>query len=163
MPSLSFVLPHWLYWATLAIFPLIAMYLLSRQRRNPPDRRPSLFIAYMFWFLAGYLGIHRFYVRSVWGVIFIPAFLAIIYCNTQIREVRDDESRTFAALEQAQSAVERGRPREGIESTPESKAERERAQSEVVKSDAEYQAAKAVRDQWKQYASIGAIALAVAL
>src|SRR5436190_9913352 len=139
MPSLSFVLPHWLYWATLLIFPLIATYLVSRQLRNPPDRRPSLFIAYLFWFLSGYLGIHRFYLRSAWGFAFIPVFLAIIYCNTQIREVRDDESRTFAAMEQAQSAVERARPREGVEPTPESKAELERAQAEVGKSDAEYQ------------------------
>ena len=163
MPSLSFVLPHWLYWATLAIFPLIAMYLLSRQRRNPPDRRPSLFIAYMFWFLAGYLGIHRFYVRSVWGVIFIPVFLAIVYCNTQIREVRDDESRTFAAMEQAQVAVERARPREGVEATPEMKAEAERANADLRRADAEYQIAKAIRDTWKNRASIGAIVLAVLL
>src|SRR5438034_10483040 len=143
MPSLSFVLPHWLYWVTLAIFPLIAMYLVSRQRRNPPDRRPSLFIAYLFWLLSGYLGIHRFYLGSGWGSGFIPVFLAIIYCNTQIREVRDDESRTFAAMEQAQSAVERARPREGAESTPESKAELERAQADLRKSESEYQTAKA--------------------
>jgi TRAP-type mannitol/chloroaromatic compound transport system permease small subunit len=163
MPSLSFVLPHWLYWATLAIFPLIAMYFVSRQRRNPPDRRPSLFIAYLFWFLSGYLGIHRFYLRSGWGFIFIPVFLAIIYCNTQIREVRDDESRTFAAMEQAQTAVERARPREGIEATPEIKAELERAQAALRQTEGEYQTAKAVRDEWKNRASIGAIVLAVML
>src|SRR5438105_14313129 len=104
MPSLSFVLPHWLYWATLLIFPLIAMYLLSRQLRNPPDRRPSLFIAYLFWFLSGYLGIHRFYLRSGWGFVFIPVFLAMIYCNTQIPDVGDDESRPLAALAPAARA-----------------------------------------------------------
>ena len=163
MPSLSFVLPHWLYWATLLIFPLIAMYLLSRQRVRPPDQRPSLFIAYLFWFLAGYLGIHRFYLRSSWGVVFIPVFLAIIYCNAQIREVRDDESRTFAAMEQAQAAVERARPREGAEPTAESRAELDRAQAELNKNDAEYRAAKSIRDEWKRYASIAAIVLAVML
>ena len=163
MPSLSFVLPHWLYWVMLLIFPLIAMYLLSRQRRNPPDRRPSLFIAYLFWFLSGYLGIHRFYLRSGWGFVFIPVFLGIIYCNTQIREVRDDESRTFAALEQAQAARERARPREGIEPTPESKAELEHAEAEVRTLDADYQKAKGIRDHWKSLASGGAIALAVML
>src|SRR5437763_8460321 len=163
MPSLSFVLPHWLYWATLLLFPLIAIYLLSRQRRHPPDRRPSLFIAYLFWFLSGYLGIHRFYLRSGWGFIFIPVFLAIIYCNTQIREVRDDESRTFAALEQAQEVLERARPREGAEPTPEGKAEFDRAQAEVRTLDVDYQKAKAIRDDWKNRASIAAIALAVML
>ena len=163
MPSLSFVLPHWLYWATLGTFPLIAIYLMSRQRRSPPDRRPTLFIAYLFWLLSGYLGIHRFYVRSSWGIIFIPVFLAIIYCNSQIREVRDDESRTFAAFEQAQVAVERARPREGVEVTPEMKTEVERADAELRKSEGEYEKAKGVRDTWKNRASIGAIVLAVLL
>ena len=163
MPSLSFVLPHWLYWVTLAIFPLIAMYLMSRQQRHPPDRKPSLFIAYLFWFLSGYLGIHRFYLRSGWGFVFIPVFLGIIYCNTQIREVRDDESRTFAAMEQAQSAVERARPREGVEPTPENKAELDRAQADFGKANSEFQTAKAVRDEWKYRASIAAIVLAVML
>jgi len=163
MPSLSFVLPHWLYWATLVVFPLVAIYLLSRQRAHPPDRRPSLFIAYLFWLLAGYLGIHRFYVRSSWGIAFIPVFLAIIYCNTQIREVRDDESRTYAAFEQAQVAVERARPHEGVEVTPEMKAEVERADTGLRKAEAEYQSAKAIRDTWKNRASIGAIVLALLL
>ena len=32
MPSLSFVLPHWLYWGVLLLFPLLAMFLVARQR-----------------------------------------------------------------------------------------------------------------------------------
>src|SRR5437762_13368290 len=156
MPSLSFVLPHWLYWATLLIFPLIAMYLLARQRIRPPDQRPSLFIAYLFWFLAGYLGIHRFYLRSGWGAVFIPAFLVIIYCNGQIREVRDDESRTFAALEQAKFAVERARLPQGVDASAEAKQELQHAEAEVRNLDAEYQLAKGVRDQWKDRARYGA-------
>ena len=30
MPGLSFTLPHWLYWASLIVFPLIAMILARR-------------------------------------------------------------------------------------------------------------------------------------
>jgi len=163
MPSLSFVLPHWLYWAGLVLFPLIAIFLTARQRRNPPDRRPSLFIAYMFWLLSGFLGIHRFYLRSAWGLAFIPVFLAVLYCNGQIREVRDDESRTFAALEQAQFAVKRAQPPQGVEASPEAKQELQRAEVEQGKLETEYQAAKAVRDRWKDWARYGAITLAVML
>src|SRR5438046_1996674 len=142
MPSLSFVLPHWLYWAGLVLFPLIAIFLTARQRRNPPDRRPSLFIAYMFWLLSGFLGIHRFYLRSAWGLAFIPVFLAVLYCNGQIREVRDDESRTFAALEQAQFALERARLPPGVEASAEAKQELQRAEAQAGKLDLEYRAAK---------------------
>src|SRR5215471_2552026 len=163
MPSLGFVLPHWLYWAGLVVFPLIAMAMVVRQRRNPPDRRPTLFIAYLFWLLSGFMGIHRFYVRSAWGFVFIPVFLAILYCNSQIREVRDDESRTFAAFEQAQVAVERAKPRQGAEVTPEAKGELERAETDLRAREAEYQVAKGVRDQWKKLASIGAIVLGLML
>jgi TRAP-type mannitol/chloroaromatic compound transport system permease small subunit len=163
MPSLSFVMPHWLYWVGLLFFPLIAMYLVARQRQNPPDRRPMLFIAYLFWALSGFLGIHRFYVRSAWGLAFIPVFLAILYCNGQIREVRDDESRTFAAVQQAQVAVERARLPQGVEASVEAKETLQRAETEARKLDVEYQAAKAVRDHWKGLARYGAIVLAVLL
>jgi TRAP-type mannitol/chloroaromatic compound transport system permease small subunit/exonuclease VII small subunit len=163
MPSLNFVMPHWLYWAGLILFPLIAIYLVPRQERRPPDRRPSLFIAYLFWLLSGFLGIHRFYLRSSWGALFIPVFLGIVYCNGQIRDVRDEESRTFAAMEQAQYALERARPQQGAEATPEAKQTLEQAEADLRKIDAEYRTAKAVRDRWKSIASWLAILLATML
>ena len=138
------------------------MFFVARQTRNPPDRRPSLFIAYMFWLLAGFLGIHRFYLRSGWGFVFIPVFLAILYCNGQIREVRDDESRTFAALQQAQYAAELVKPKTDPPS-PEAAKEYADAQANIAKLDADYQVAKGVRDHWKDLARAGAIALAIML
>jgi len=47
MPALTFTLPHWLYWAGLLLFPLIAAYLVRRQLRIAPHSRPALFIAYL--------------------------------------------------------------------------------------------------------------------
>ena len=88
MPSLNFVLPHWLYWGTLIVFPLIAWALVARQRRRGVPRGPSLFIAYLFWCTAGFLGLHRIYLKSLWGLVFIPVFLGILYVNDQIRDAR---------------------------------------------------------------------------
>ena len=43
MPSLTFVMPHWLYWAGLLLFPLMALYLVRRQLRKPlPSRSLAL-------------------------------------------------------------------------------------------------------------------------
>ena len=162
MPSLTFVLPHWLYWSVLLLFPLVAMVFVARQRRNPPDRRPSLFIAYLFLVLAGFLGIHRFYLRSPWGFAFIPIFLAILYCNGQIRDVRDEESRTFAAHQQAQVALDLARPKPDDASQEAAKAFAQ-AQADERAREVEYEAAKAIRDGWKQRARYAAIALAVML
>ena len=162
MPSLTFVMPHWLYWCGLAFFPLIAAYLTARQRRNPPDSRPSLFIAYLFWLLAGYMGIHRFYIRSAWAFIFIPAFLAIIYCTSQVREVRDDMSRTFAAMEQVETTL-REATAEGERSLPGADADIARAKAKLKTATAEYDVAKAVSDRWKSLARAAGITLGVML
>ena len=89
MPSLNFVLPHWLYWGTLIMFPIIAIYMVARQRRRRPPSRPSLFIAYLFWLCSGFMGLHRFYLRSWWGFVFIPVFLGTLYITAELRERRD--------------------------------------------------------------------------
>ena len=99
MPSVNFVLPHWLYWGTLICFPLIAIYFVARQRRLGAPRGVSLFIAYMFWVCSGLMGVHRFYLRSLWGFAFIPVFFLILYTTSEIRDLREDVSRTRAAVE----------------------------------------------------------------
>ena len=119
MPSLNFVLPHWLYWGTLLIFPCIAWYLVERQRRRGIPKRPSLFIAYLLWLTAGMFGLHRFYLRSLWGFLFIPVFLGIIYVNDGIRDAREDVSRTRAALDSAHRDVTRLQPSPGVSLSPE--------------------------------------------
>ncbi|HEX6957613.1 MAG TPA: TRAP transporter small permease subunit [Ferrovibrio sp.] len=104
MPSLTFVLPHWLYWAALIFFPFIAMYLVSRQKQRGVPTGPSLAIAYMFWLFSGFVGLHRFYLRSMIGVVFIPVFIGILYTNSLLSDAREDVSRTRAAVEHAQPA-----------------------------------------------------------
>jgi TRAP-type mannitol/chloroaromatic compound transport system permease small subunit/heme exporter protein D len=162
MPSLTFVMPHWLYWAGLIIFPAIATYLVRRQIRHPLPPGPSLFIAYLFWLCSGFMGIHRFYLRSAYGFVFIPVFLAIIYCTSQVREVRDDTSRTFAALEQANTAVAQAKPRSETP-TPEEAALYARAQADVKQKESEAAVAQAVTDQWRSRARWSAIVMAVLL
>jgi TRAP-type mannitol/chloroaromatic compound transport system permease small subunit len=108
------------------------------------------------------MGIHRFYLRSVLGFVFIPVFLAIIYCTAQVREVRDDTSRTFAALEQAQNALLQAKPRSDTP-TPEETAQYARAQADVKEHEAEAAVAQAVTDQWQSRARWSAILMAVLL
>ncbi len=119
MPNLNFVLPHWLYWGTLILFPPIAIYLTRRQIRSGAPRRVSLFIAYLFWATAGIMGLHRLYLRSYWGFVFLPVFLAILHLNANTRDAREDVSRTRAALESAHVLVNRARPATGVQATPE--------------------------------------------
>jgi TRAP-type mannitol/chloroaromatic compound transport system permease small subunit len=162
MPALTFTLPHWLYWAGLLLFPLIAAYLVRRQLRIAPHSRPALFIAFLFWLTAGFIGILRFFLRSAVGVIFIPVFLFIRYCNDQVREVRDDTSRTFAAVERAQHAADIAKP-DTPTPTPEAAAAYQRAQDDLAKTKNEYDTAQAVTDTWNGRGRWGAIVLAIML
>jgi len=90
MPSLTFVMPHWLYWSGLILFPLAAMYLAKRQDESEKDpTKPSLSIAYMLLICGGFVGLHRFYLRA-WKVtpVLIGLFIAVLLGNIEVKEIR---------------------------------------------------------------------------
>ena len=89
------------------------------------------------------------------GFVFIPVFLGILYCNSQMREVRDDESRTFAAFEQAQSEASRLRaPPEDATAEDKAAFATQQAESDATRKrlEADYRQAKGVRDRWRDFA-----------
>ena len=115
MPSLTFVLPHWLYWLGLALFPLAAMYMVRRRRRQAAERL-SVPLAYFLLVTGGFFGVHRLYLKSRWSLVFIVLFLALLWVNVQTRESRDALSMasnavTMAKLDirRAEKSVKRGR------------------------------------------------------
>ena len=87
MPTFSLELPHRLYWVGLIAFPLIAMALARRPRREGPAGY-SLVLGYMILVTGGIIGLHRPYLRSLLGLLFIPAFVFVLYANAQEREAR---------------------------------------------------------------------------
>jgi len=149
MPGLNFVLPHWLYWGTLIVFPLIAWYLVLRQRRRGVPSGPSLFVGYLFLVCSGFLGIHRFYLKSAWGVIFIPVFLAIIYTNGTIRDAREDVSRTRAELEATHTAVARAKPLPGAAPSEQEAAALKAAEAAAAKGQSAFDAAETELAKWR--------------
>ena len=163
MPSLNFVLPHWLYWGGLIVFPLVAWYLVVRQRRRGVPSGPSLFVAYLFLVCSGFLGIHRFYLKSAWGLIFIPVFLGIIYTNGAIGNVREDVSRTRAELEAAHIAVERAKPLPGAAPSEQAAATLKTAEATAAKSQASFEAAEADLAKWRGISRWLAILMAAML
>jgi TRAP-type mannitol/chloroaromatic compound transport system permease small subunit len=163
MPTFTFVLPHWMYWGTLFVFPLVAMYLVRRQRSHGAPHEPLLFNAYLFWLCSGFMGLHRMYLKSWWGFVYLPFFLAVLYCNGQVRDLREDVSRTTAALEQAQTKVKYGQPIDAAAPTAEERSTLAAAEADVRAKQTEYDAAKAVQDHWKNLALGLAVIVAVLL
>ncbi|MBP0484156.1 TRAP transporter small permease subunit [Sagittula salina] len=105
MPGLSFTLPHWLYWVGLIVFPVVAM-VLSR-RPQPQQKRYTLPLAYMIAVTGGILGLHRFYLKSLWGLVYIPVFLFILYANSQAHDARTVLSGFDNELRVAQRTIDR--------------------------------------------------------
>jgi len=163
MPSFTFVLPHWVYWGILLLFPLVAMYMVARQRRLGAPREPILFNAYLFWVTSGFMGLHRMYLKSWWGFLYVPFFVAVLYCNGEVRESREDVSRTTAELEQAQRAIKIAEPIDAAAPTPEERKALADAQASERKHQSEYDVALGVQDHWKRIAGWIAVVVAAML
>ncbi len=107
MPSISFILPHWMYWGTLIVFPLFAM-VMARRTQSSGYSTP---IAYMILISGGILGLHRLYLRNLWGLVYLPIFFAILFANAQGRDAREAESQAANLVSSAQRVIERLEPK----------------------------------------------------
>ena len=107
MPSITFVLPHWLYWSGLVVLPLLAMFIVRRQTGKVGKGGITYPIAYMLWLSAGFVGIHRFYVKNMWGMIYIPLFVLILLGNVRVRDARNQVSNAKNNLSIAEFDLER--------------------------------------------------------
>lgn len=105
MPGLHFTLPHWLYWVGLIVFPIIAM-VLSR-RPQPEDKKYTLPLAYMIGVTGGIIGLHRFYLKSLLGLVYIPIFLFILFANGQTQDARSIYSNYENQLRVAERTLDR--------------------------------------------------------
>lgn len=163
MPNLNFILPHWLYWGTLIVFPLVAIYMVKRQRARGAPHGASVFTAYLFWLCAGIMGIHRFYLRSLWGFAYIPVFLLIIYMSGQIRDHLEDVSRTRAAEVAAQIDLDHAKISPGADVTPDMTALLKKAEAAEAKAKADFNTEQTGLDRWYDYSHYAAILLAAML
>ncbi len=109
MQGLSFSLPHWLYWVGLIVFPLIAMALAKRPKVT--NKKYSLPLGYMILVTGGMIGLHRFYVKSLLGLAFIPVFLLILFSNAEGQKARSLVSDVSNEVRIAERVLDREKPR----------------------------------------------------
>ena len=109
MPALSFTLPHWLYWVGLLVFPLIAMALARRPKSK--TRKYSIGLGYMILVTGGIVGLHRFYLKNLLGLVYIPLLIFILYANGAERDARAVVSDYANQLRMAERTIEREEPR----------------------------------------------------
>lgn len=117
MPELNFVLPHWVYWGGLILFPL-CLLILNRYlpKKNTDSPIVSLPLAYFLLLTGGFIGLHRLYVKSRWALAFIALFVGILVINVQVRDARDtlsdvtnDIKLAEFKISRAEKAIKKGR------------------------------------------------------
>jgi hypothetical protein len=108
MPEIGFTLPHWAYWIGLLVFPLIAMALARRPRK---PRRYRLPLGYLILATGGLVGLHRFYLKNLWGFVYTALFLFILFANGQERDARATVSNLANDVRTAERTLTREEPR----------------------------------------------------
>jgi len=108
MPELSFVLPHWLYWGGLVIFPLVTYLIYHTTKRKPKETATtSLPLAYFLLLVGGFLGVHRLFLKSRWALVFIALFVSILFVNVEVRQVRNEMSDAHNQIRLAEFKISR--------------------------------------------------------
>ncbi len=107
MPEINLVLPHWAYWATLLLFPLLAGALYRRSRAASDGPPVSLGLAYFFWLTGGFLGVHRLYLKSSVALVFIALFILVLFINVEAGVVRDHFSGAANAVSLTENKLKR--------------------------------------------------------
>jgi TRAP-type mannitol/chloroaromatic compound transport system permease small subunit len=107
MPEISFVLPHWLYWSGLILFPLFAMVLFRKAVPKQAGEPLSLSLGYFLLIVGGIFGVHRLYLKSFWALAFIALFTSLLVVNIEVRSMRDDLSAAQNVIKLAEFKVQR--------------------------------------------------------
>ena len=167
MPELSFVLPHWLYWSGLLLFPLVASFLYRRSLGRTEDKPVSLALGYFLLLTGGFLGVHRLYLKSRWAVAFILVFVAVLAVNIETREAREIHSeainginlaelkisRSEKAIRKAEARLEARDSERARQKLEDARAELAEAQTRLDEATEEEQLTQAEYDGWKRVAS----------
>jgi len=151
LPSLTFQLPHPVYWLGLALFPPLAMWLVARAGQREP-RRLSTAIAYLLWATGGLAGLHRFYLRSnLAGLVYVLLFVLILVANSLGTDARNVKSGFDNDLKIAEFKLDRAEQKlEPGDTEAEAAVAEARATRDRVKAEAE--AAARALDRWRTLA-----------
>jgi TRAP-type mannitol/chloroaromatic compound transport system permease small subunit len=163
MPDLTFILPHWIYWFVLLALPLFSMFIIHRQKGVVLEGELSLGIAYMFWFLGGFAGLHRLYLKNKGVLIYLPLFIAVLLTNVQVKNAMNQVSAAKNNLSIAEFNLERAQQAVELEDSEAARSKVEKAKPELEKAQQDLVAESGHEKKWEWISHGLAIAIGVLL
>lgn len=153
MPEISFVLPHWLYWSGLIIFPVMTMLFFRRSMSEQSPQAVFLSLGYFLLLTGGFIGIHRLYLKSLWALAFIALFSSVLFVNVEVRDARDVLSGVHNEIKLADYKIQRAerniaRGRRGAEQ------KLSQAKEKYAKAEARLVDVQANSDRWNTISQI---------
>lgn len=92
MPDITFIVPHWIYWGGILAVPAVLMFAARREKNRDFSPALSTPMAYFFWIVGGFMGLHRLYLKNWGAAVFIALFVGVIFCNHEGRQTRNAHS-----------------------------------------------------------------------
>lgn len=163
LPDITFRMPHWIYWMTLIVFPLVAMALVKRDETRRDQNPIGAPTAYMLLIFGGFAGLHRFYLRSFrWGAMLVLLFVLVLYGNAQggvARNAFSDANNAFKIVDFDVKRLEK-RQKRGRSINTEKLETLKKKRTETV---AKLEVARSQLVRWRKFSGFFAWAIAVLL
>lgn len=163
MPDLTFILPHWVYWGALLLIPLGSMIIIHRQRGGNREGRLSYGIAYMFWFMGGFAGLHRLYLKNKGALIYFPLIIAVLFTNVEVKKAMDLVSAAKNQISIAEFELERAQTEMKIGDSEKARSKLEKGKETMKTADRELTAQLANEKKWVWVSRILAALIAALL
>lgn len=163
MPDLTFILPHWIYWAGLILVPLCSMIIIHRQQGRRLEGKVSYGIAYMFWFMGGFAGVHRLYLKNKGALVYFPLIIAVLLTNVEVKEALNEVSGAKNHISIAEFKLERAQTEMKIGDSERARSRLEKAKQAMKAANKELTAQLANEKKWMWISRILAMVIAVLL
>ena len=163
LPNLTFVLPHAIYWGGIFGFPLVAAYLVRRAETDKSGRPVALSVGYLFLVTAGFIGLHRLYLKSPkFALVFVAMFFLVLHGNGKGAVEREAISKAQNDLKIAASDVRYfgKRAKQGRQGA---QVKFEKAKANLVTAKATLTKAELKRAEWNSFAGFFAYLIFILL
>ncbi|MBW2136498.1 MAG: TRAP transporter small permease subunit [Deltaproteobacteria bacterium] len=127
------------------------------------EGKVSYGIAYMFWFMGGFAGVHRLYLKNKGALVYFPLIIAVLLTNVEVKEALNEVSGAKNHISIAEFKLERAQTEMKIGDSERAQSKLEKAKQAMEAANKELTAQLANEKKWMWISRILAMVIAVLL